>query len=208
MGRPRHDEHAVATSTRILEAAVAAFARAGFAGATLADIAAAAGITRPSLLYHFDTKERLYAAALGQVFADIGTLIAAATAAAANDDDDGDDDVATGPARLLGLVESFAGFALARPATARLLLRAIVADDDPATRALLVAHAVPAIDRVEAFAAGAGAAPRELRRTLVMVIVDVLSRAAAADVAPALWGPGSVVGPAARLLFPATQGHP
>jgi AcrR family transcriptional regulator len=197
MGRPRHDASAVATTTRILEAAIVAFARQGFHGAALADIAAVAGITRPSLLYHFQSKEQLYVAALGAVFADIDALIALATGPA-------HDDVAgtVAGARLMGLIEDFATFAAARPDTTRLLLRAIVADDDPTTRTLLAAHAGPTIDRVEDFARRAGAAPGGLRRALMMIIVDTLACAAAGDVAPTLWGPDSALGPAARLLFP------
>jgi AcrR family transcriptional regulator len=197
MGRPRHDASVVATTTRVLEAAIVAFARQGFHGAALAEIAAAAGITRPSLLYHFPSKEQLYVAALGAVFADIDALIAVATGPA-HDDATG----AVAAARLMGLVEDFAAFAAARPDTTRLLLRAIVADDDPSIRALLAAQAGPTIDRVEAFARRAGAAPEGLRRALMMVIVDTLARAAAGDVAPTLWGRDSALGPAARLLFP------
>lgn len=196
MGRPRHDASVVAATTRVLEAAIVAFARQGFHGAALAEIAAAAGITRPSLLYHFPSKEQLYVAALGAVFADIDALIAVATGP------HDDATVAVAGARLIGLVEDFAAFAAARPDTTRLLLRAIVADDDPATRTLLAAQAGPTIDRVEAFARRAGAAPEGLRRALMMVIVDTLARAAAGDVAPALWGRESALGPAARLLFP------
>jgi AcrR family transcriptional regulator len=197
MGRPRHDANAVATTTRVLEAAIVAFARQGFHGAALADIAAAAGITRPSLLYHFSSKEQLYVAALGAVFADIDALITLATAPTTPG---ASSDVAA--ARLIGLVEDFAAFAAARPDTTRLLLRAIVADDDPTTRGLLAAQAGPTIDRVEAFARRAGAAPEALRRALMMIIVDTLARAAAGEVAPALWGTDSALGPAARLLFP------
>lgn len=196
MGRPRHDANAVATTTRVLEAAIVAFARQGFHGAALADIAAVAGITRPSLLYHFSSKEQLYVAALGAVFADIDALITLATGPT-TPGGSGDVDAA----RLIGLIEDFAAFAAARPDTTRLLLRAIVADDDPTTRGLLAAHAGPTIDRVEAFARRAGAAPEALRRALMMIIVDTLARVAAGEVAPALWGRDSALGPAARLLF-------
>jgi AcrR family transcriptional regulator len=203
MGRPRTDDRAVATTVRLVEAATGAFARHGFHGAALADIAAAAGITRPSLLYHFGTKEQLYTATLAAVFADIDALIAAATA------DDGamlDDEHVREvcAARLMGLIEGFAAFAVSRPDTTRLLLRAIVADDDAATRALVVTHSVPAIDRVCALALRAGAESTGLRRAIMMIIVDILSRAAAGDVAASLWGTASILDPAARLLFPSS----
>jgi len=216
MGRPRIDPTAVTTTSRVLDAAVIAFAAEGIDGATLADIAAAAGITRPSLLYHFASKERLYEAALARVFADIGAMIRAASSPGGTP---GEDDVGRGPGsdvdpsvvhemhqhRLLQLVEGFAAFAVQQPATARLLLRAIVADDNPATRALLISQAVPAIDAVCALARQAAAVETDLRATLMAIIVDVLARAAAGDAATALWAHGSARHLAERLLFPRHQ---
>jgi AcrR family transcriptional regulator len=52
------------TARRILDAAEALFARRGFAGTALRDVARAAGIRTPSLYNHFDSKESLYAAVL------------------------------------------------------------------------------------------------------------------------------------------------
>jgi TetR/AcrR family transcriptional regulator len=60
----------VSSQTRILDAARAEFAQRGFAGARLQDIAERAGLTHPTLLYHFGTKERLYAAVIEQAMLD------------------------------------------------------------------------------------------------------------------------------------------
>lgn len=54
--------------TRIIEAALTAFTRDGFAGATLRSIAADAGITVQLLLYHFGSKEELWKAAMDEAF--------------------------------------------------------------------------------------------------------------------------------------------
>ncbi|MGZ4758536.1 MAG: TetR/AcrR family transcriptional regulator, partial [Acidimicrobiales bacterium] len=52
---------------QILRAAAAAFARTGFAGTSMDDVAVEAGITRLIVYRHFDSKEDLYRAVLTQV---------------------------------------------------------------------------------------------------------------------------------------------
>lgn len=53
----------------ILNAALEAFSTAGFAGATLDQIAENAGLSKPNLLYYFPSKEAIYAALLTQLLA-------------------------------------------------------------------------------------------------------------------------------------------
>src|SRR3954465_5335063 len=53
----------MASHARILEAARGEFAQHGFS-ARLQDIASRAGLSHPTLLYHFGSKERLYAAVI------------------------------------------------------------------------------------------------------------------------------------------------
>ena len=61
----RRKEHIrLAAVTDILGAAEAVFARAGFAGATMAGIAALAGLPKANLHYYFRTKASLYRAVL------------------------------------------------------------------------------------------------------------------------------------------------
>jgi AcrR family transcriptional regulator len=62
------------TYDRIIEAAQAIFARDGFGGAKMQEIADRVGIQRPSLFYHFKNKEALFAAAHERVFARIEPL--------------------------------------------------------------------------------------------------------------------------------------
>ena len=52
------------TAERILDAAEDLFAERGYAGATMRDVSAAAGLRTPSLYNHFPGKEALYAAVL------------------------------------------------------------------------------------------------------------------------------------------------
>lgn len=52
----------------ILHGAAEAFARAGYAGTSMEDIAAASGITKLIVYRHFDSKETLYRAVLQRVF--------------------------------------------------------------------------------------------------------------------------------------------
>jgi TetR/AcrR family transcriptional regulator len=59
------------TRERIIDAAQEIFARDGFVGATMQEIADKVGIQRPSLFYHFRNKEALFVAAHEQVFARI-----------------------------------------------------------------------------------------------------------------------------------------
>jgi TetR/AcrR family transcriptional regulator len=57
------------TRSRILEAALSEFAAHGLAGARTEPIAAAAGVNKALLYYYFESKEKLYAAALEMVSA-------------------------------------------------------------------------------------------------------------------------------------------
>ena len=71
----------MASQDRILEAARGEFAEHGFA-ARLQDIAEAAGLTHPTLLYHFKSKERLYAAVIDDAMLDWAAITNDAVSAA------------------------------------------------------------------------------------------------------------------------------
>lgn len=59
---PRHGEQ---TKRRIIDTAYALFYKGGFAHASVDDIADAAGVTKRTLYYHFDSKQALIAEVLG-----------------------------------------------------------------------------------------------------------------------------------------------
>jgi TetR/AcrR family transcriptional regulator len=71
----------MASQDRILEAARGEFAQHGYA-ARLQDIAERAGLTHPTLLYHFGSKERLYAAVIEQAMLDWAAMTSRAVSAA------------------------------------------------------------------------------------------------------------------------------
>src|SRR5208283_2852876 len=62
-------DRAAETRKRILDSALSEFAALGLAGARTEQIAAAAGVNKALLYYYFESKEKLYAAALEMVSA-------------------------------------------------------------------------------------------------------------------------------------------
>jgi AcrR family transcriptional regulator len=73
---------AEARREQILDVAVQVFAQHGFHGASMNDVAEAAGVTKPVLYQHFDSKQDLYLALLDDVGKRMLTAIAKATAGA------------------------------------------------------------------------------------------------------------------------------
>lgn len=71
-----------ARRSQILDVAIDVFGRAGYYGASMNDIADAAGVTKPVLYQHFDSKSDLYSALLEEVGSRMLDLIAAATRSA------------------------------------------------------------------------------------------------------------------------------
>ena len=70
----------MASTDRILEAARGEFAQHDFGGARLQDIAARAQLSHPTLLYHFGSKEGLYAAVIEQAMQDWAAMTSLAIA--------------------------------------------------------------------------------------------------------------------------------
>jgi AcrR family transcriptional regulator len=177
MGRPRADEHRVPTPERILEAAEAAFGAHPFAAASLADIAATAKVRRPSLLYHFPSKDLLYAAVVDRLFADL--IAQMATAAQPRAD---------GAETIDALFVSWMDFLKRRPAFAPLVLRGIIDGQGP-VRERLVQQLIPLIDQLETFIQAAGKRPEHIsvRAALLQIGTDSLVRAASGPLVEPLW---------------------
>jgi AcrR family transcriptional regulator len=105
-------EEGRATADRIAERAAELFARQGFAGTSIREISEAAGVTKPTLYYHFGSKDGLVGHIIG---AAMGTFADALNPAEAN----------RGSVReyVERLSRTFLAFAAARPATAALICR-------------------------------------------------------------------------------------
>lgn len=116
---------------RIVEQATRLFAARGFVGASLRDIAASVGIRKPSLLYHFASKEELRRRVLEEMLGRwnevLPKLLVAATA---------------GPAQFDAVVQETVAFFREDPDRARLVLRQIL-DHPDETRPLLEQHVMP-----------------------------------------------------------------
>jgi AcrR family transcriptional regulator len=70
---------AIARREQILACALEVFARSGFHGTSMNDVAEAAGVTKPVLYQHFDSKQELFTALLDEVGHRMHSAITAAT---------------------------------------------------------------------------------------------------------------------------------
>ncbi len=82
MARPRRTANADAgTRDRLLKAASVEFAAHGFAGGNIDRIAAAAGVNKAMIYYHFKSKAHLYREILRDMFSAVGARVATVVAA-------------------------------------------------------------------------------------------------------------------------------
>jgi AcrR family transcriptional regulator len=109
---------------------VAEFAIAGYEAARLEDIAAAVGVRRASLLYHFDSKQALYDRVLERAFSDLQRTLVGALGLPARSHADRLDELIT------RAVDTFHE----RPSFAQLLLRDAI-DNREGRAVLAVEHA-------------------------------------------------------------------
>jgi AcrR family transcriptional regulator len=182
VARPLARSIRVATPERLLDAAEEEFAARGYASCRLEDVAARAGITRPSLLHHYPAKDELYAAVVSRAFALLGAELHVAMA--------GDRAFLE---TLDALIDAFVAFVDRRPAVAALIVRELLDRNGPGSR-ILLQQVAPLLDRVEAFIRRKGPGARStdvpVRAALVHTCAGVLLRAASGPLAPPLWGPG------------------
>jgi AcrR family transcriptional regulator len=200
MGRPAASGLEVATPDRLLEAAETIFSAVGYGAAKLADIAGRAGIRRPSLLYHFRSKELLYAATVERSFARLRRALATAMQA------EGDFQ-----ARLLATVDRYIEFVEGETELSRLVLRELLDESGPG-RAILMKQIVPLVDVVERFVREqGGGVVRDgvpVRSAIMMIASDVFLRSAVGTLREQLWGPGQSARELARRLLLSAQVEP
>ena len=95
---------------RILTAAIRAFSEVGYAGATTAGIARAAGVTQPLIHHHFGSKDGLWRAAVDAVFSNVPRLVRTTGGAPPGE-------------TLMEIVERFVRFVAAHPEATRIIAR-------------------------------------------------------------------------------------
>lgn len=158
----------VSSRDKILDVAEALFARRGYTGVGLREVAVQVGLGKSSLFHHFRGKADLYLAVLRRVFARIDERVAPCF---------------EGPAaphqRLEHAVDALIDALAEHPTTARLLLRGLFEDDDlPAEMEASLAEVEAAIQKTlgrvlrllqEGVAAGAfrAASPGHVLQTLI-----------------------------------------
>jgi AcrR family transcriptional regulator len=76
-GGPRRGADPGATKTAVFRAAADAFSRRGFDGVGVDDIAAAAGVNKAMIYYHFDDKLSLYREVVCEMLRDAGAMVSA-----------------------------------------------------------------------------------------------------------------------------------
>jgi AcrR family transcriptional regulator len=114
---------ALATETnprdKIVEAAEELFARRGYAGVGLSEIAESVGLGKSTLFHHFRSKAQLYAAVVERILAQIELALMRSLAAGGSP-----------VVRLDRWLDTIVDFLGERPAHARLLLRSLFEDDE------------------------------------------------------------------------------
>lgn len=114
MARPKTDDPEA--RAKILAAAETLFAQHGFAGVSVRQIAAAAGVNGAMIHYYFGNKENLYLAIIENAAATVRGLIAEAIGSATSLEE-----------RLTRFVKAYAGYLFGHPHLARILSREMLA---------------------------------------------------------------------------------
>lgn len=175
MARPSK-ELAADTVDRLLEGAEGLFGLHGLKATRLEDVAKFAGISRPSLLYHFATKDLLYEAVIQKIFGDLAMSLSGAMSGQGEFDE-----------QLLNVVGNFSSFLEGRPHTAAILLREAISPEGPGRR--IVKHCSPMIDEIEVWVIASGRLRPDIsaRSLLMHIISDTLLRNGTGELRTLFW---------------------
>jgi AcrR family transcriptional regulator len=200
MGRPPADSIQVATPERLLDAAEIEFSKKGYAAARLEDIARHAGIRRPSLLYHFPSKEKLYSATVERSFRHLGAALMQSMS-----------DRQPFEERVDALVRTFSGFLETRPHMAPLIVRELIAVQGPG-RSILLEQVVPLVGMVESYIREEGGASLRtgvpIRQAIMQSTASILLASAVGDLRGPLWGEQDQSVELTRMLLVADERPP
>lgn len=192
MARPKKDPNSVPTQQRILRAAENEFGKHGFVRTRLEDIAEQVGIRRPSLLYHFKTKEALYECVVQELFTALRTQLVSEMKPGEFSD------------FVLNLTQSFIQFVEQRPSFAPIVLREIIDGGGP-VHTILLHQITPVLDVIEGFVRmqGANSVPEgvSVRTALVHVSSNILLQQASGTLRTPLWGDQNTTIPLVEQLF-------
>jgi TetR/AcrR family transcriptional regulator len=119
MSLPSWNNNEISSRDRILDAAEALFAKRGYAGVGLREVAEVVGLGKSSLFHHFKNKPQLYAAVCGRILCRIEERLMRTLAAGG-----------TPAERLERWLDDLIDLLADNPSYARVLLRSLFEDDD------------------------------------------------------------------------------
>ena len=179
MARPKRGSNSIPTNERILRAAESEFGKYGFERTRLEDIAKIAGIRRPSLLYHFKSKDKLYSTIVHRAFDSLRLSLVARMRQGVFAE------------QVDNLVDALVDFVQEHPAFAPIVLREIIDGTGPA-REILIHEMSPLLQVVETWLIqqGTDQIPSEIsvRHAILQIASDTLLYGAAGDLQGPMWG--------------------
>lgn len=201
MGRPRKEDRPEAIGLVILRAAEAAFGADGYRDARLGDIAAEAGIRRSSLLYHFKSKDNLYATVVDRAFNELRDVVAGSIGHGE-----------TAEAQLDAILDGLLTFADERPGLVCVILRELVDPRGGARNQVGGAFGglIDALEQAFVGLTGERLAPGfPVRAAILQIVCAYLVRVASGELGDRLWGGRDDTRTLARaLLLTAGTGRP
>ncbi|MEM1030370.1 MAG: TetR/AcrR family transcriptional regulator [Myxococcota bacterium] len=197
MGRPRKDAFDEATALRVLRAAEQVFGERGLRSARLEDIAGMAGISRPSLLYHFGSKDKLYARVVKRAFDEIREALGVALLPPGED--------RTYDATVMAVVESLLELEQQHRPLLGVVLRSLL-EPGGASYEVVVAEFSELVAAIVQFVEAHGrerlAPGVSARDAVLQLIVTYLARMSMGDLSGQLWRESVVtIEPTVRALL-------